>query len=159
MPTGSHSLAGFDRDTQIGTGSTDLLIGGYHRGAFDVGQKWGWFVQGAGELPIASQGDYKPGGEVNAAAGVVYAGVSLAGGRLMLTPVMQLITSVRGKDSGAASDPNNIGYRRLILAPGLQINGRKWKVYGDVEIPLAQSFNGRQLASPEQFKVILSRDF
>ena len=33
LPTGDWRYGGFDRDTEIGAGSTDILIGGYHRGA------------------------------------------------------------------------------------------------------------------------------
>ncbi len=32
LPTGMFNAGGFDRDTQIGTGSTDLILGGFHRG-------------------------------------------------------------------------------------------------------------------------------
>src|SRR5262249_26328936 len=31
LPTGDYSHDGADRDTQIGTGSTDILLGGYYR--------------------------------------------------------------------------------------------------------------------------------
>ena len=29
LPTGDWKFAGFDRDTEIGSGSTDVLVGGY----------------------------------------------------------------------------------------------------------------------------------
>jgi hypothetical protein len=35
----------------------------------------------------------------------------------------------------------------------------KWRLYGDVEVPFAQSFNGNQLVAPVFFKAVLSRSF
>ena len=32
LPTGVYTATGFDRDTQIGSGSTDLILGFFHRG-------------------------------------------------------------------------------------------------------------------------------
>jgi hypothetical protein len=32
FPSGVYTAAGLDRDTQIGTGSTDLILGAFHRG-------------------------------------------------------------------------------------------------------------------------------
>ncbi len=32
LPTGDWTYPNFDRDTSIGTGTTDLLLGGYHLG-------------------------------------------------------------------------------------------------------------------------------
>ncbi|HEY5337447.1 MAG TPA: hypothetical protein VIJ85_04530, partial [Rhizomicrobium sp.] len=32
LPTGDHNFQGFDTDVEIGSGSTDLLLGGYHSG-------------------------------------------------------------------------------------------------------------------------------
>ena len=29
LPTGNYTAPGFDRDTQIGTGSTDLILGAF----------------------------------------------------------------------------------------------------------------------------------
>ena len=42
LPTGSHSFDPdiVDRDTQIGTGSTDALLGGFYRGNLDRNQRW-----------------------------------------------------------------------------------------------------------------------
>jgi len=55
LATGDHTYSHFDRDTSIGTGSTDLLIGGYKLGSFPthIGsvkltfreKPFEWFVQ------------------------------------------------------------------------------------------------------------------
>ena len=48
LPTGDHSVDPdlVDRDTQIGTGSTDILLGGFYRGNITKDEKWDWFAQG-----------------------------------------------------------------------------------------------------------------
>jgi hypothetical protein len=109
--------------------------------------------------PIASAGGYTPGREADASIGATWSALKLANGHLLIAPVLQVIGSVRARDSGPAADPDNTGYRRLIAAPGVQFITGKWRFYGDVEIPFAQSFNGNQLVAPAFFKVILSRDF
>ena len=43
LPTGTYTAPGFDRDTQPGTGSTNLLLGNYLQGQE---KHWGWFAQG-----------------------------------------------------------------------------------------------------------------
>ena len=47
LPTGSYSVDPdfVDRDTQIGTGSTDILLGGFYRGNLDRKPEWDWFAQ------------------------------------------------------------------------------------------------------------------
>ena len=40
LPTGDRKYAGFDRDTQIGTGSLDLLLGLYHLGTLTDDNLW-----------------------------------------------------------------------------------------------------------------------
>ena len=46
MPTGDWTYPNFDRDTSIGTGTTDLLLGGYHLGNISVDNNLTWFVEG-----------------------------------------------------------------------------------------------------------------
>lgn len=159
LPTGDWHYANFDRDTEIGTGSTDVLVGGFHRGAFTTDQSFGYIVQALGDIPVASQGGYTPGAEVDASAGLLYAGLSFAGGKVKVAPIAQVIVSVRGTDSGPQASDDGSGYRRLLLSPGVQVTAGKWKLYGDVEFPVAQHFNGNQLAAPALIKLILSHDF
>ena len=45
LPTGDFTYANFDRDTEIGSGSTDALLGLDHSGALAVGSPWVWFGQ------------------------------------------------------------------------------------------------------------------
>ena len=109
--------------------------------------------------PIASQDGYTPGREADGSIGATWSVLTLASGHLLVAPVLQLIGSVRARDSGPEANPDGSGYRRLIAAPGIQLITGKWRFYGDVEVPFTQSFNGNQLVMPAFFKVILSRDF
>ncbi len=157
LPTGDFHTPGFDRDTQIGTGATDLLLGAYHRGPLNRAQRFGYFVQAAWDRPLAYQGGYKPGQEVNLAAGVSYSGWSF--GKVMVAPALELLASHRDSDAGAQADPDNSGYDRLLVSPGVQLSGGRWSLYGDVGIPLYQRYRGDQLAAPALFKLVLSRAF
>ena len=159
LPSGDWKYSGFDRDTEIGTGSTDILVGAYHRGSVTNDNRWSYFVQALGDIPVASQGGYNPGNEVDAAAGVYYDGARLGGGGIKIAPVLQLFASVRGMDSGPASNPGDTGYERVMISPGIEVSSGKWRLYGDVELPIYSRYNGNQLAAPVLLKVILSHSF
>ena len=160
LPTGSFShtmsLGDIDRDTQIGSGSTDILLGGFHRSRFGESH-WNWFVQAAFELPVLTQGDYRPGFEANAAAGIYCDGFSLAG--VNISPVAQLIGSWRDRNHGAAAASADSGYERVLLAPGIEFHLHPIKIYADVELPVLQNVNGNQLVAPVLFKLSVSYMF
>ena len=160
LPTGSYNhteiLGGIDRDTQIGSGSTDLLLGGWHRARFGDSH-WNWFAQAELDVPTLKQGDYRPGMEADAAAGIYYDGWSV--GSVKISPVAQVIGSVRGRDNGLASATDDSGYQRVLLSPGLEFNFHPVKVYADVEIPVYQNMRGNQLVAPALFKVTASYMF
>ena len=156
LANGDWKYGGFDRDTAIGTGSTDLLLGGYHEthlGGED--SQWSGFAQGLLDLPLHTQGDYRPGTELDAAFGAYPAGWRLGAG-VTLTPLLQALVSVRAHDSGANADPGNSGYQRLLAAPGLELQWRHVHVSMDVEAPIFQHVNGNQLVAPWQAKLTAS---
>jgi hypothetical protein len=95
--------------------------------------------------------------EADAAAGVYYTGWSI--GSLKLAPVAQIIGSERTSDSGSAASPDNTGYQRILLSPGLELNMHPLKVYGDVEFPVYQNITGNQLVAPALFKFSVSYMF
>jgi len=155
LPTGDDSYANFDRDTEIGSGSTDLLLGGYHRRALSEDQTWIGFVQATWEQPMTTRGDYRPGAEGDAAVGV-YKELVFRDSPVRLSPLLQLVGSVRARDRGAEADPGNSGYSRLLLTPGAELKLPGLRVYGDVEFPIYQNVNGDQLVAPHLFKLIVS---
>jgi hypothetical protein len=159
LPTGNDHFnpSVVDRDTQIGTGSTDILLGGFHRGNLTADENWDWFAQTELDAPVLIQAQYRPGVELDSAAGIDYKGVSL--GRVKISPVAQAIFSYRSNDSGAASDSANSGYERLLLSPGVEFHIHPVKIYADVELPVFQNVNGNQLVAPVLVKVNLSYTF
>jgi hypothetical protein len=158
LPTGSHSEDPnlVDRDTQIGTGSTDLLLGGFHQGGLPV-DYLGWFAQALLNVPTLTQNQYRPGIELDSAVGIDYTGLTV--GSVQISPLGQVFFSARSSDSGANADPADSGYERILLSPGLEVRFRSVTIYGDVEFPVFQNFTGNQLAAPVLFKVSVSYMF
>ena len=156
LPTGDHSVDPdlVDRDTQIGTGSTDILLGGFYRGNITKDEKWDWFAQLQLDVPVLIQDQYRPGTELDTAAGIDYKGFSL--GRARISPLAQVIFSERTGDIGPAADSGDTGYQRLMLSPGVEIHIHPVKIYADAEFPVYQNFTGNQLAAPVMFKVSVS---
>lgn len=158
LPTGDYTYPNFDRDTSIGTGTTDAILGVYHEANLNADNTWSWFAQGQWERALNTRDGYRPGNELDAAAGIYYSGWYV-GTRGTLAPVLQLLASDRWRDSGAQANPPNSGYQRLLAAPGLEYDVGKLKLYADVEFPLYQNVNGDQLVAPRLYKFILAYSF
>lgn len=189
LPTGTYTAPGLDRDTQIGSGSTDLLLGGFHRGLLTGDNAWQYFSQVMWRQPFLyksaadPQGffdgnagvvqSYYPGAQIDGAVGIVYNNLYHV---LMLdkvTPLAQVIISHRNADSGSGSDPYNSGFDRVMLSPGVELtkvvdeaNNRVVKLYADVEVPVYYRANAAnnagtdgQLVAPYQVKVVASYNF
>ncbi|HWB59333.1 MAG TPA: hypothetical protein VG733_07565, partial [Chthoniobacteraceae bacterium] len=64
LPTGSYShedvYNDIDRDSELGTGSTDVLMGAYYRGNFG-NSGFSWYAQTLADLPVLIQEEYRPG--------------------------------------------------------------------------------------------------
>ncbi len=135
LPTGDWTYRNFDRDSSIGTGTTDLLLGGYHLGYINPDHHLQWFIEALLDRAFNSRAGYRPGNELDAAVGLIYDGIKL-GQEGTLATSLQLIGSDRHHDSGVNADPDNSGYRRLLVSPGLEADLGHWKVYGDAEFRL-----------------------
>jgi len=162
LPTGSYTKEDpyddIDRDSEIGSGSTDILLGGFERFNIDTDHGWSGFTQALLEVPVLTQLQYRPGAEFDVAVGAYYTGLRI--GRLSLSPVGQLKLSVRGRDAGANSaDPVASGFTRILAAPGLELDLHPFKVYADVELPLYYRFTGDQLAAKVLFRLSTSYMF
>ena len=157
LPTGDCSYPNFDRDTEIGSGSTDILFGVYHTASLTKGNLWNWFSSAQLDQPVLITGDYRPGGEMDVTTGVYYNGWTI--GKYKVAPILQAIGSVRARDAGALADPSDSGYGRVLLAPGLEVHAGGFKVDGDIAFPVVQNVNGNQLVASELCRVIVSHDF
>ena len=171
LPTGDYQhnnqWGDIDRDSEIGTGSTDILLGFFHHAKLPGSQNWTWYAQALLDAPVLIQDQYRPGVELDTAAGLYYSGWRL--GRLMITPVEQVIASVRTCDTGANAsggsldNPGQIasGYQRIMLSQGFEFHLHPYPVsfYADVEVPVFQDFRGNQMAASQLFKAMLSYHF
>ena len=189
FPTGTYTAFGLDRDSQVGSGSTDLIVGGFHRGLLTGDNAWQYFSQVQWRVPflysyafdsdLGTQALYKPGYQVDGAFGVLYNNLYNVFGFDKITPLAQVIASHRVHDNGPASDPYNSGFDRLMFSPGVEFtkvldeaNNRVMKFYVDVELPFYYRVNSAdngglpvvggtegQLIAPVLVKAIASYNF
>ncbi len=160
LPTGETKDNGFNRNTQIGTGSTDSILGAYHIGTFGKGSKMGYFAQASWERPFIRHQGYTPGYEVSGSTGVYY-NLGQISAANKVVPILQINGAKKGQDSGWA-DPShnpNSGYAMTWFAPGIEINVKQFKIYADVQFPLYRQVNGNQLVAQNLYKVILGYNF
>ena len=143
LPTGSFTLDGLDRDTQIGSGTTDVLLGAYKR--FQE-NGWGWDAQVAWQHALNTRDGYRPGDSFDANLAVHYDNLVQD---FHVIPVLQFVASFRAIDSGENSDPDNTGYQRIYLSPGIEVVvTNHLRFYTDIRIPLMTHVRGYQLVAP-----------
>ena len=157
LPTGTWNQAGVDRDTQIGTGSTDLLLGYYTHHHIVPDSDFNWFAQSMFDLPMVTQAGYRPGVELDSALGVYVDGIHF--GKVQIQPIAQMLVSNRASDQGLNANPQNSGYQRVLLSPGFQIDIHPIRIYADAELPVLQSVVGQQLTSQCMVKLNVSYMF
>ena len=189
LPSGTFTAPGLDRDNQIGTGSTDLEVGAFHRGLITGDNAWQYFAQFLLRRPFLYQAaadpqgffdgnpgvvqTYFPGYQIDGAAGIVYNNLYHVLGLDKITPLGQVIISTRSHDTGTGADPYNSGFDRVLLSPGVELtkvvdeaNNRVIKLYADVEVPIYYRANAAnnagtegQLVAPYLIKVVASYNF
>ncbi len=167
-PNGPLGGAEFDRDSLPGTGSTDVMIGGYHVGKLTDDGSLTYFAQARYQFAVLTRDSYRPGNEFDSAVGLYY-NFGASGPFAKVSPFVQLLNSYREHDSGANADPLNSGYERLLIAPGVDLRLNKVRVSADVALPIYQHTNAAadlaiegtsgQLVAPALFKLQLGYDF
>ena len=162
LSTGSYTTndayQDIDRDSEIGSGSTDILLGGFDRFGFGSDSGWSGFTQALLDAPVLTQVQYRPGMEFDAAAGAYYDRLRI--GPLLISPIGQIKLSVRSRDTGANSaDPVASGFERVLASPGVELDLHPLKVYADVELPLYYHFRGDQLVAKVLFRLNISYMF
>ncbi len=189
LPTGTFTAPGLDRDSQIGSGSTDLELGAFHRGMLSGDNAWQYFSQIMLRQPFLYQAaadpqgffdgnpgvvqTYFPGRQIDGAAGILYNNLYHVLGLDKITPLAQVIVSHRDNDTGTAADPYNSGFDRVMLSPGVEFtkvvdeaDNRVIKVYFDIEVPVYYRANAAnnagtegQLVAPYLIKLVSSYNF
>jgi hypothetical protein len=131
-----------DRGLQLGTGTTDLLLGVYNFGA--LAPDWGYFAHALLQAPLDSRDQFKPGAGINLNFGVRYAAFN------QVVPQLQVNARFEKRERGANADVENSGATLIYLSPGLTWNfSRRFSAYGFVQAPLYQRVNGLQLEATE----------
>ena len=132
-----------DPGLQLGTGTTDLILGAYY---FDnLNQNWDYFVQAQFQSALESSsmaaGSYRPGDSVNLTGGMRYHGFE------SFTPTLQINARYVNADSGAAADTYATGGTLVYLTPGFMVPVTSTvSVYSNLQIPIYQNVNGIQVA-------------
>ncbi len=158
LPTAQDNARNVERNMQIGTGSTDFLIGGYKLGKFSNNSKLNWFAQTNWQHAFLVHRGYRVGDEISAASGIFYDAGKFYGIK-KVAPILQITAAKRLKDKGWASDQQNSGYSQAFFAPALEVNFNKFKIYADVEFPIYRNVNGNQLVAQNIYKMILGYNF
>ena len=135
---GAQAGAPVDRGLQLGTGTTDLLLGVYAYG--ELALDWGLFGQVLLQKPLAEQDGFKPGDGVNANVGLRYTGFR------GVTPHLQLNARIEGRETGLNADGANSGATLVYLSPGLTVQASpRLQVYAFAQVPVAQRVTGLQI--------------
>ena len=144
LPTGLHSIENdaaeaAERGLQPGTGTTDSILGAFHRWSRDEDDV---FVQLRWQHALSQRAGFAPGDRI---------GIDL-GYRHSLSRRLALLAQVnavhRGRDSGDEAEPEESGGDALYFAPGVSYEiSRGARVYGLLQLPLWQRVNGLQLTS------------
>jgi len=145
VPTGSYRVSNSDgavaeRMLQPGTGSTDAVVGGYYS-APGIYQDSSWSVQLLYQQPVRTKEEYKPGKQFQLNVGYRYP----LGHEFQA--LLQINSLIKGKDSGANSEPDLSGSKTVFLSPGLAYSvTHDFQLYGFVQVPMYRNYNGIQLA-------------
>jgi hypothetical protein len=156
LPTGNTTqiandgLTAVDPGLQLGTGTTDMILGAYY---FDNwSDNWGYFVQGQYQRALNQSTmtglSYKPGDGWNLTAGLRYEGFET------FKPTLQVNNRIVKADSGDAADSYATGGTLLYVTPGVIVPiTNRVSIYGNVQIPVYQNVNGIQLTPSAIYSV------
>jgi hypothetical protein len=73
--------------------------------------------------------------------------------------VAQVIGTVHLHDRDSASDPDNSGYERVLVSPGVEIGRAGLRIYGDLGFPVYDHVRGNQLVADVLYKLNVSYAF
>jgi hypothetical protein len=136
--TGPRAGQLLDRGLQLGTGTTDVLVGAsfFTRPLVSLG----CFAQVMLDQPLSSRAGFRPGTSFAFNSGVRF----LTTG--WLSPQMQLDVRWDGRETGISSDHDNSGSTFIHLSPGVTADlGTRVHGFAFVQLPLYQRVNGLQL--------------
>jgi hypothetical protein len=141
--SGPNAGTPLDASLQVGTGSTDLIVGAYYYQA--VSQDFDAFINGQFQAAVAERqdqpgNDFRPGNSATMSLGVRYEATP------RWVPQLQLNLYHKSADQGALADRPDTAGTVLYLSPGLTVPA-VWHmhVYGFVQLPLYSKLDGYQV--------------
>lgn len=127
-----------DRGLQLGSGTTDALLGVYKSGY--LSQSIGYFGQAMAQIALDARAHFRPGNSLNVNFGLRY----LDAGRFV--PQLQLNLHSEQRESGSQADRPNSGATLAYLSPGIGIKiTPRLDAFAFVQLPIWQRVNGLQL--------------
>lgn len=158
LPTGSYEIANdqgkiAERSMQPGTGTTDVIVGGYYRQNLPQYNSQ-WFTQLLVTRAVDETHGYEPGQQLSWDLGYRY--------RLnhMFSLMAQLNYQVKQRDSGEEAEPEESGSKALFFSPGVSAAfGHSTQVYAFIHHRLHQDVNGLQLTGENGFVAGVSTRF
>jgi hypothetical protein len=136
--TGPQAGELLDRGLQLGTGTTDLLVG-----ASWFTRPWtnlGCFAQVMLDQPLAARAGFLPSTSMNLSGGVRWLNTS------RFTPQLQLNVKTEAREHGAEADTASSGGTIAYLSPGVTAElTEKANAFIFVQVPVYQRVNGLQL--------------
>ena len=158
LPTGRFNVQNSDgelaeRTLQPGTGTTDLLVGGYYAAQMPV-KDLSWFAQTLFQVPLNYRDAYRPGSRLSLDSGLRYD----LGDRW--SAMLQVNLLARSRDRGANAEPEDTGGTSVWIGPGVSFAAtQEVRLYGFVQVPLYQYVNGVQLVATKAVVLGLSARF
>ena len=141
--SGPNAGTPLDASLQPGTGSTDLIVGGYYYQA--VSQNWDVFANGTFQAAVTGRqdqpdNDFRPGNQINVSFGLRYE----ANPRIV--PQLQVNLLRKSPDQGALADAEGTAGTVAYVGPGLIVSVlHDLQLYGFVQVPVYSQLNGYQL--------------
>ena len=132
-----------DTSLQAGTGSTDLILGGYYYQP--VSQNFDAFVSGQFQTAVHQQldqagADFRPGNSANLSFGLRYEA------NPDLVPQLQVNLTHKSHDQGALADTADTAGNVAYLSPGVTTRlSKNAHLYGFVQVPVVSHLSGYQL--------------
>jgi len=132
-----------DTSLQAGTGSTDLIIGGYYYQP--VSQNFDAFVNGQFQAAVMEKldqagADYRPGNLATVSVGVRYEA------NPKIVPQLQVNLTRKSADQGALADTTDTAGTVAYLSPGISAKVMKnTQMYAFVQLPVYSHLDGYQL--------------
>ena len=146
LPSGDYQVRNGDgtlaeRALQPGTGSTDLVLGGYYSSP-----GWqtdsSWFAQGLVQQPVATKDGFKPGTQYLLNLGYRYPIND------SLQALAQVNALIKLRDSGINAESDLSGSKTVFLSPGLNYAlTHDLQLYGFLQLPVYRYVNGTQLSA------------